>query len=114
MIMSFERSRMVRKPAWSMLPTSPVCSHRPRSVFAVASRARKSGGRELVHHRAVVIALWQAGDGHRRLALAVELVEARAEELDRAQRIGDVHGRTAIDERAQAFGRARALRGEQP
>ena len=37
MIMSFERSRMVRKPSASMLPTSPVCSQPPRSVFAVAS-----------------------------------------------------------------------------
>src|SRR6202011_754655 len=37
MIMSFERSRSVRKPSSSRLPRSPVCSQPPRRVSALAA-----------------------------------------------------------------------------
>ena len=148
MIMSLERSRIVRKPASSRLPRSPVCSQPPRSACAVAcgilpvaghhavrarhdladfSRrqlpvpvvedphfdpgAREAAGLELRARR--VVGLRQPGDGHRALALAEELVQARAEQVDRAQAVGDVHRRAAVGDGLQvaqvraAGGRAR-------
>src|SRR5260221_476819 len=50
-----------------------------------AAGAREAAARELVEQRGLVQLLRQPGDGHRRLALAVELIQPLAEELDRAQ-----------------------------
>src|SRR5207237_587110 len=49
----------------------------------------------------------------RLLALAEELVQVRAEELDRAQRVGDVHRRAAVDQRLQVLRRPRGLAAEE-
>jgi len=46
-------------------------------------------------------AFGEACDRHRRLALAVELVETRPEELQRALEIGDVHRPAAVKDRPQ-------------
>ena len=45
--------------------------------------------------------LRQAGDRHRRFALAVKLVEARSENLQCAFQIGDIHRAAAVIDRAQ-------------
>ncbi len=49
-----------------------------------------------------VIGLRQRGDRHRRLALAVDLGEARSEDLERVGEIGQVHRCPAVDDRLQA------------
>ena len=43
----------------------------------------------------------QAGDRHRRLALAEELVEARPEQAERLLQVGDVHRPAAVGDRLQ-------------
>ena len=50
------------------------------------------------------------GDGHRALALAVELVELVAQQIERALEVGDVHRRAAVgdDLSAARVGRAGA------
>ncbi len=46
----------------------------------------------------------QRGDGHRRLALPVDLRQPRPEAVERGQRILDIHRRAAPDQRADVFG----------
>ena len=46
----------------------------------------------------------QRGDGHRRLALAVDLRQPRAEAVERGQRVLDIHRRAAPDQRADVLG----------
>src|ERR687898_742748 len=110
MIMSLERSLSVRKPSASNAPMSPVWSQPPLSAFAVASaddladlarRQRAVVGVEHLHLdigardargaealqvarmlRLHVLRAREAGDRHRRLALAVDLDEFRPEALD--------------------------------
>jgi hypothetical protein len=53
-----------------------------------------------------VIELAEAGDGHRALALPVELVQARAEQRQRAREVRHVHRTAAIDDGLQV-GQAR-------
>ncbi len=48
-----------------------------------------------------VVGLRQRRDRHRRLALTVDLGEARAEDLERLLEIGEVHRRAAVDDRLQ-------------
>src|SRR5262249_38121625 len=50
---------------------------------------------EVAHVR--VRGLFETGNGHRALALTVDLVELRTEQGERASQIGQVHGRAAID-----------------
>ena len=138
---------MVRKPCASRLPTSPVCSQPPRSVFAVASGLLPVAGHHAVGARDDLAGLARrAARGPRRrrssprtpvrakpqvsrcsllrdgipaaspvivigaLALAEELVQARAEQVDRAQAVGDVHRRAAVADGLQVRA-ARARRG---
>ena len=60
------------------------------------------------------IALRQHGDGHRAFALPVDLREARAEAVERAQRVLDIHRRTAPDDGADMVGAALARMLDQP
>ncbi len=48
-----------------------------------------------------VVGLGQRGDGHRRLALPVDLGEARPEQVERVLQVGEVHRRAAVDDRLQ-------------
>lgn len=55
----------------------------------------------------------QSGDGHRRLALAIDLGEDRPECRDRLAQALDVHRAAAVDDRPEIGGAAPA-RGHQP
>ena len=46
----------------------------------------------------------EMGDGHRALALAVELAELVAQKIERALQIGDIHRRAAIGDQPQRLG----------
>src|SRR5262249_21164598 len=48
-----------------------------------------------------VICLGQGGDGHRRLALPVDLGQARTEHGERVLEVGQVHGCATVDDRLQ-------------
>ena len=76
--------------------------------------ARETAGGKALDRILAVKLLGQPGNGHGGFPLPVELVEARPEQVDRAQRIGDIHRRAAIDEGLQVARRARARAGEQP
>ena len=50
------------------------------------------------------VLLRQSGDGHGRFALPVNLRQTRAEAIERGERILDIHGRAAPDQRADVVG----------
>src|SRR6516225_10439432 len=55
---------------------------------------------------ALMQALREPSNGHRRLALAVELVEPRPKNVESALQIGDIHRPAAITDRALAISAA--------
>ena len=101
---------------------SPISPRRQGAIGGVHDAhfdpgARKSArGEPLEEARMALVrmpGLRQAGDRHRALALAEELVEARSEQLDRAHGVGHVHGRAAIDDRLQVGTLAGRRTGQQ-
>src|SRR6266542_6956084 len=107
MMTSLDRSLSVRYPSESKLPTSPVCSHPLRKVAAESCvPARVIAVRDVLFR--------QRSDRHRALALPVDLNKPRAETVERAQRILDIHGRAAPDDGANVLRVAVTRRIDQP
>ena len=85
-----------RSSASAMRTSMPICAT-PTDAEARIVAARDRVGDQRAVHR---------GDRHRRLALAVDLREARAERRERLLAVGDVHRPAAVDDALQAIERA--------
>ena len=98
-------------------------SNRQRAVLAIhdghldAGIRAASGGESCLPARMIAVRdvlFRERSDRHRALALPVDLNKPRAETVERAQRILDIHGRAAPDDGANVLRVAVARRIDQP